>query len=258
MVLPLRSALPLARERIDDIALVAAVLVARGKRLAIPQLREIGFVEPEIARAEHGAAGGLEAACGGGVGMGGGGGGDGGVGGHFLAGFVRVPFLAVFLPFDQGVDFGDGGAFVDLPHIHAALEEGVHVQFPAGGAEAQEFEDVFEPGHERGEEPVVVDMYFVHEFVEVVFVPRAQVDEALHGLVWVRGDVLPLRGFEHAEHVVRKIGEVGHGGVDVGGFVYAHERFVEDGEEVAEEVQRYGFFDYREHHRFVALPCVHL
>ena len=33
-------------------------------------------------------------------------------------------------------------------------------------------------------------VHFVHEFVEVVFVARAEVDEGLDGLVGVGGDVL--------------------------------------------------------------------
>ncbi len=97
----------------------------------------------------------------------------------------------------------------------------------------------------------------MHELVEVVLVPPAQVDEGLDGLVGVGGDVLALAGFEDAEHVVGEGGEVGDGGVNVGGFVDAHEGLVEDGEEIAEKVQGHGFFDDGEHHCFVALTSVH-
>lgn len=97
----------------------------------------------------------------------------------------------------------------------------------------------------------------MHEFVEVVLVSAAQVDEGLDGLVGVGGDVLALAGLEDAEHVVGEVGEVGDGGVDVGGFVDAHEGLVEDGEEIAEKVQGHGFFDDGEHHRFVTLTSVH-
>ena len=102
-----------------------------------------------------------------------------------------------------------------------------------------------------------MDMDFMDEFVEVILVAGAEVDEGLDGLVGVGGDVLALGGLEHAEHVVCEVGEVGDGGVDVGGLVDAHEGLVEDGEEVAEEVQSDGFFDDGEHHCFVTLAGIH-
>ena len=61
-----------------------------------------------------------------------------------------------------------------------------------------------------------MDVHLMHELVEVVLVPAAQVDEGLDGLVGIGGDVLALAGFEDAEHVVGEVGEVGDGGVDVG------------------------------------------
>ena len=85
-----------------------------------------------------------------------------------------------------------------------------------------------------------MDVDLVDEFVEVVFVAGAKVDEGLDGLVRVGGDVLALGALDGDEHVVGEGGEVGHAVVDVGGFVDAHEGFVEDGEEVAEELERYG------------------
>ena len=188
------------------------------------------FIEAEIATSEGGGAGGRGVESGGRAAL----------GGHFLARFVLVPFLALFLPCDQGVDFLDRDGFVDLAHVDCALEQGVHVQFAALGPVAQKLENVFEPAHELAEEAVVVDVHFVHEFVEVVFVAGAEVDEGLDGLVRVRGDILPLGALDGAEHVVGEGGEVGHAAVDVGGFVDAHEGFVEDGEEVAEELERYG------------------
>ena len=169
-----------------------------------------------------------------------------------------MPLLALLLPFDERVDLLDGFRFVDVLHVHGALEEGVHVEFPALGAVAQEFEDPLQPAHERGEEPVVVDVDLVDELVEVLLVAAAEVDEALDGLVGVGGDVLALGGVEDAEGVVGEGGEVGDGVVDVGGFVDPHEGLVEDGEEVAEEVQRDGFLDDGEHLRLVPLPGVHL
>jgi len=84
------------------------------------------------------------------------------------------------------------------------------------------------------EEAIVVDMHFVDELVEVVFMSGAEVDEGLDGLVWVGRDVLPLGFVDDGEHVVGELGEVCDTIVDVGGFVDADKRFVEDGEEVAE------------------------
>ena len=103
-----------------------------------------------------------------------------------------------------------------------------------------------------------MDVDLVDEFVEVLLVAAAEVDEALDRLIGVGGDVLALRGVEDAEGVVGEGGEVGDGVVDVGGFVDPHERLVEDGEEVAEQVQSHGFLDHREHLRLVPLPGVHL
>lgn len=154
--------------------------------------------------------------------------------GHLLPRLVLVPFLALFLPRDEGVDLGDGGVPVDAAHVDGALEEGVHVEFAALGAEAEELKDAFEPAHELLEEAVVMDVDFVHELVEVVLVALAEVDEGLHGLVRVGRDVLPLGFVDDGEHVVGEDGEVGDAVVDVGRFVDAHEGFVEDGEEVAE------------------------
>lgn len=176
---------------------------------------------------------------------------------HFLARLVLVPFLAGLLPGDEGVDLGDGGGAVDGGHVDRALEEGVHVQFAAAGPLAQELEDALQPAHDLGEEAVVVDVDLVDEFVEVVLVAGAEVDEGLDGLVRVGGDVLALGLGEDGEHVVGEGGEVADAAVDVGGFVDAHEGLVEDGEEVAEELEGDGFFDEGEHACFVTLAGVH-
>lgn len=87
---------------------------------------------------------------------------------------------------------------------------------------------------------------------------------------------MALSGSDYGNCVVGKGSEVGNGGIDICGFVDADKRFVEDGEEVAEEVECYGlfrefgsvdavkwdwgthFFDYAEHHSFVSLAGVHL
>ncbi len=95
------------------------------------------------------------------------------------------------------------------------------------------------------------------EFIEIVLVASAEVDEGLDGLIGVGRNVLALGGGEDGEGVVGEGGEVGDGVIDVGRFVDADEGFVEDGEEVAEEVEGYGFFDYGHHLGFVALAGVH-
>jgi hypothetical protein len=51
---------------------------------------------------------------------------------------------------------------------------------------------------------------------------------------------LALAGLDGTDRVVDEEGEVGDGVVDVCGFVDADERLVEDGEEVAEELERGG------------------
>ena len=120
----------------------------------------------------------------------------------------------------------------------------------------EEFEDPLNPGHEGGEETIIMDVDFVDKLIEIVLVAGAEVDKGLNGLVRVGGDVLALEGGEDREGVVREGGEVGDGIVDVGGFVDADEGFVEDCEEVAEEVQGYGFFNHGLHLDFVALAGV--
>jgi len=79
-------------------------------------------------------------------------------------------------------------------------------------------------------------MHLVHKLVEIVLMSCAQVDKGLHGLIWVCGDVLALSGSYYGNGVVGKGSEVGNGGIDICGLVDANKRFVEDGEEVAEEM----------------------
>ena len=94
----------------------------------------------------------------------------------------------------------------------------------------EEFQDAFQPAHQLPEETIVVNVYFVHEFVEVVLVPCAEVDERLNGLIGIGGDILTLGFFDNDEHIVCKVREVRDAVVDIGGLVHADERFVEDGE----------------------------
>ena len=122
----------------------------------------------------------------------------------------------------------------------------------------EELEYPFNPGHEGGEETVIMDMNFMDEFVEVVLVAGAEVDKGLNGLVRVCGDVLALEGGENGEGVVCEGGKVRDGVVDVSGLVDADEGFVENCEEVAEEVQGYGLLNHGLHLDFVTLAGVEL
>lgn len=88
-----------------------------------------------------------------------------------------------------------------------------------------------------------MEMDLVNESVEVFLMACAKINEGLDCLIGVGGDVLALGALEHAEHVVGEGGEVSDTVVDVGGFVDADKRFVEDCEEVAEELKRHGLSD---------------
>lgn len=215
----------------------------------IVHVRKIHFVDAEIRGAERPRARRERRISSGGGGL--------MISGHFLSRLIVVPLLAFLLPPDKIVDLGDSGGLVDLVHFDGTLEEGVHVEFAAFGPMAEELEDALEPAHELAEETVVVNVDLVDKFVEIVLVAGAEIDEGLHRLVRVGGDVLALGEVEDTEHVIGKGGEVGDGVVDVCGFVDADEGLVEDGEEVAEELQGDGFFDDGEHHRLIPLAGVH-
>ena len=72
---------------------------------------------------------------------------------------------------------------------------------------------------------------------------RAQVDEGLHCLVGVGGEVLSLGCFDDADGVVDPGGKVHDAVVYVGAFVDPHEGLVEDLEEVAEEAESVGLWE---------------
>jgi len=80
-------------------------------------------------------------------------------------------------------------------------------------------------------------MHFVNKLVKVVLVPSTKIDESLNGLIRVCGNILSLTGFDDADRVVDKESEVGDAIINIGGLVDAHERFVEDSEEVAEKLE---------------------
>ena len=96
------------------------------------------------------------------------------------------------------------------------------------------------------------------EFVKIVLMASAKINERLDSLIRVGRNVLALSGTKDGEHVVGEGSEVCNGVVDIGGFVDAYEGFIEDGEEVTKEAKGDGFFDHRKHLGFIALPSVHL
>lgn len=87
-----------------------------------------------------------------------------------------------------------------------------------------------------------MDVYFVDEFVKVVFVTSAEVNESLNSLIGVGGDILALCALDHSKHVISKGSKVGHAVIDIGGFINTDERFVEDCKEIAEKLEGDGLF----------------
>ena len=81
---------------------------------------------------------------------------------------------------------------------------------------SQKFKDSFYPAHELGKEAVVVGMYLMHEFVEVVFVALAKINKSLNSLVGVSRNVLFATFVHHHNHVIDEDGEVGDAVVDIG------------------------------------------
>ena len=239
MILPAQPPSSLRRNRIRaatnpilDIALLIAVLIVILDIATIEiQLRQVRRMDAKVASREAMHRQTATTAIGSGPGT---------LGRHLLARLGMVPVLAGSLPADKGVRVADDGGGVEEMGVESVADEGVHVEGTGAGALAQEGQDVLDPAHELVEEAVVVAVDLVDELVKVVLVAGAQVDEGLDGLVGVGGDVLALGGFDDGDGVVGEEGEVGDGGVDVGGFVHAYERFVEDGEEVAEELEGVG------------------
>lgn len=102
---------------------------------------------------------------------------------------------------------------------------------------AQEFENAFQPAHELIKEPVVVVVNLVDELVEIVLVACAEVDECLNSLVGICRNLLSLAGFDGLDRVIDEYSEICDAVVNVCGLVNADERLVEDGKEIAEEVE---------------------
>ena len=85
-----------------------------------------------------------------------------------------------------------------------------------------------------------MSMYFVHEFVEVMFVALTQVDEGLDGLVGISRNILFATFVDHKDHVVDKDGEIGDTVVDVGGLVDSYQGLVKDCEEIFKKLETIG------------------
>ena len=85
-----------------------------------------------------------------------------------------------------------------------------------------------------------MDVDFVDKLVEVVLMASAKVNEGLNRHIWVSRHVLSLRFIYDGYGVVRKVGKVCNRVVNIGRFVDSDEGFVEDGEKIAEELQRNG------------------
>jgi len=83
-----------------------------------------------------------------------------------------------------------------------------------------------------------MDMYFVNKLVQIILMTCAEIYESLHGLVRIGGKILALCGLDDSDGIGDKVGEIDDAIIDVCGFVDADEGFVEDLEEVTEELQR--------------------
>lgn len=75
---------------------------------------------------------------------------------------------------------------------------------------AEKLQDILHPAHKLSEEPIIVSVNLMNEFVKVILVTGAKVDERLNGLVWVSGDILALGSLEDRECIVSKGSKVGY------------------------------------------------
>jgi hypothetical protein len=82
-----------------------------------------------------------------------------------------------------------------------------------------------------------MDMHFVNKLVQIMLVTCAEIDESLHGLVRIGGEILALCGLDDRDGIGDKVREIGDAIVDICGFVDSDEGLVEDLEEVTEELQ---------------------
>lgn len=101
----------------------------------------------------------------------------------------------------------------------------------------QKLEDALKPAHKLVEKPVVVGMYLVDELVEIVFMAGTQVNEGLNCLIRICRDLLPLARFNHSNSVVNEHGKVGNTVVDACRLVDTNKRFIENGEQISEQME---------------------
>lgn len=80
-------------------------------------------------------------------------------------------------------------------------------------------------------------MDLVNELVEVIFVSSAKVDECLHSLVGIGRDVGALGCFNRADDVIHEDSEIRDTVVDIRRLVHPNKRFVEDSEQITEQLQ---------------------
>jgi hypothetical protein len=93
---------------------------------------------------------------------------------HLLPGLVLMPLLPLRLPPNQTVNLPNRLLLIHPPALHRPRKQGIHIQLSSTrGSVPQKLKDAFQPAHELVEEPVVVDMHLMHEFVEVVLVAGA-------------------------------------------------------------------------------------
>ena len=139
-----------------------------------------------------------------------------------------MPFLPRHLPLDQAVDLANRLILVDNPGVHASLEQGVHIKLTtAARAVTQEVENPLQPTHQLIEETIVMLVDFVDKLVEVVLVPRAQINKGLYCLVGVRRDFLSLTSFNRLDCIVYEHGEISDAVVHIRRLVDADKWFVE-------------------------------
>lgn len=154
-----------------------------------------------------------------------------------------MPLLSRRLPFDQRVDLPDGFILINQTAVHSALEKCIHVKLsPSRRAVPEELQNAFQPPHKLVEEAIIVDVHLVDEFIEVVLVTCTEINEGLNRLIGIGGHVLTLAGVDYFDGIVDEKSEVSNGVVHVCGFVNADKRFVEDGEEVSEQLERRRLF----------------
>lgn len=104
----------------------------------------------------------------------------------------------------------------------------------------QKLKNAFQPAHQLLEKAIIVDMNLMHKLIEILLMPRTEVDKRLYGLIGVGRYILALSSLHNRKHIIGENGKIGNTTVDIGRFVYSDQWFVEDGEKVSEKLQSYG------------------